>query len=264
MRTHWSAEEDAALTGLVSTYGRQWGLIASQLQNRSPSQVAARWEKCLDPKLVKGPFTEEEDRVILDYVEKNGAQNWPQLAQLLAQRSPKQLRERWCNHLDPSVSHTPWSPEEDLRVLEHYDLYGPRWSAMARTLPGRTDNSIKNRWHSSISKRIRLNENGNRVLRPERVIARGGRDRRRPPPLGAPGPAPSGGADSWPANLFDDISFLDDKETEHIGDWEERFSARPAPGNSSQTSGTGECFFGDGFDAAVTSGRMFGFGETKW
>jgi hypothetical protein len=172
----WTVAEDELLARLVNFHGKQWGVISSQMENRSAAQIAARWEKCLDPKLAKGPFTVEEDRIIAEYAERNGPQNWPGLAQILPQRSPKQCRERWCNHLNPAVSNSAWTLDEDRIIFEHYERLGPKWSIIAHSLPGRTDNAVKNRWNSSISKRIRLDELGRRGIGP----ASGRKVRRQP------------------------------------------------------------------------------------
>lgn len=169
------------LMRLVAVHGKQWGLIASQMTNRSASQVAARWEKCLDPRLLKGPFTEDEDRAILDHIANHGPQNWPLLSQVLKHRSPKQCRERWCNHLNPAVSLAGWTFEEDALILEHYERYGPKWSLISKAIPGRTDNAIKNRWNSSIAKRIQAGPNGRRILTTE--VPRRRHPPARPPPI---------------------------------------------------------------------------------
>ena len=188
------------LTRLVGIHGKQWGIIASQMENRSSSQVAARWEKCLDPKLTKGPFTAEEDKVIVDYVSKHGPQNWPALSQILYKRSPKQCRERWFNHLDPKVSSNSWSIEEDMIIFENHEKVGGKWSLIAKLLPGRTDNAIKNRWNSSISKRITFDHiTGRRTILPDYSKRPRKRSKKeRPPPIHtseaeaarAPQPAP--------------------------------------------------------------------------
>ncbi|OHT00245.1 hypothetical protein TRFO_33119 [Tritrichomonas foetus] len=167
MGKNWSEQEDQILIDMVRTHGKQWGLIATKMENRTSSQVAARWEKCLDPKLTKGPFTSEEDKIIIDYVAKFGPQNWPGLSQLIQNRSPKQCRERWFNHLDPNVSSLPWTQKEDEMIFDMISKYGHKWSIIAKCIPGRTDNAIKNRWNSSISKRIIVDKSGMTILTPD-------------------------------------------------------------------------------------------------
>jgi hypothetical protein len=154
------------------------------MENRTASQVSARWEKCLDPKLAKGAFTPEEDALIMAHVEKYGPQNWPVLSQSLVRRSPKQCRERWCNHLNPAVSASSWTLEEDNLIFEIHERYGPKWSLIAKSLPGRTDNGIKNRWNASISKRILEGPNGHRTIGPDLPRRKSEkRERQRPPPI---------------------------------------------------------------------------------
>jgi hypothetical protein len=163
----WTKEEDAILTETVQTHGKQWGLIAGHLQQRTASQVAARWEKCLDPAIHKGPFTPDEDQLIINFVAQNGPRTWPQITSILPHRSAKQCRERWFNHLDPSVVKTEWTAQEDKFIFQQVEQHGPKWSVIAKTFPGRSDNAIKNRWNSSVSKRIQLDEQGRKFLLPD-------------------------------------------------------------------------------------------------
>ena len=167
MGRNWDENEDNILRQLVKTHGKQWNLIAQSLPKRTPSQVAARWEKCLDPNITKGPFTPEEDQIIIDYVNSNGPRGWPRITNLLPHRSSKQCRERWFNHLDPGVKKMPWTPEEDNLIYQQHKTLGSKWSTIAKMLPGRTDNSIKNRWNSSISKRLSHDANGNEYVLPD-------------------------------------------------------------------------------------------------
>ena len=64
------------------------------------------------------------------------------------QHSNKQCRERWYNHLNPFLRKGNWSPSEDLLLLEKQLEHGNRWSDIAKLLPGRNENSVKNRWKS--------------------------------------------------------------------------------------------------------------------
>lgn len=101
------------------------------------------------------------------FVEKFGPKSWQKIPEYVPMRSAKQCRERWFNHLDPNVIDRDWTPIEDQAIFSRYQDIGPKWSLIARILPGRTDNAIKNRWHASIAKRITKDENGREILAPD-------------------------------------------------------------------------------------------------
>lgn len=80
-------------------------------------QCLHRWQKVLNPSLVKGPWTKEEDHIVLKLVEKFGARNWSNIAKYLPGRIGKQCRERWHNHLNPLIKKERWSEEEDSIIV---------------------------------------------------------------------------------------------------------------------------------------------------
>lgn len=64
----WTAREDARLRAGVAAVGEcGWEVIAAQYLRgaRSAIQCSHRWQKVLRPGLVKGPWTREEDAVII-------------------------------------------------------------------------------------------------------------------------------------------------------------------------------------------------------
>ena len=102
-------------------------------------------------KIKIGPWDKEEDKLLKQWVEKNGAYNWTKCAEFMKERTAKQCREHWKNNLDNNLIVGQWTSEEDLLIMKFYKKY-ESWRKMIPMFEGRTENSIKNRFFSQLRK----------------------------------------------------------------------------------------------------------------
>jgi Myb-like DNA-binding domain len=108
----------------------------------------------------KYDWTEEEDKLLESLILFKGSRKWTNIADKINQvfhdgknlRLGKNCRERWVNHLDPSLKKGEWTPEEDQIILANQARIGNKWSAITKLIPGRTENQVKNRWKSILRK----------------------------------------------------------------------------------------------------------------
>ncbi|CAA2986145.1 transcription factor MYB26-like [Olea europaea subsp. europaea] len=111
---------------------------------------------CCDKQKVKrGLWSPEEDEKLIRHISAHGHGCWstvPRFAGL--QRCGKSCRLRWINYLRPDLKRGSFSPEEAALIIDLHNILGNKWAQIAKYLPGRTDNEVKNFWNSSIKKKL--------------------------------------------------------------------------------------------------------------
>lgn len=105
----------------------------------------------------KGPWTMEEDLILFNYILNHGEGLWNSVAKASGlKRTGKSCRLRWLNYLRPDVRRGNITAEEQLLIIQLQAKLGNKWSKIAKHLPGRTDNEIKNFWRTKIQRHMKL------------------------------------------------------------------------------------------------------------
>ncbi|XP_009976060.1 PREDICTED: snRNA-activating protein complex subunit 4 [Tauraco erythrolophus] len=150
-RKEWTKGEDQMLLELVQEMrvGNHipYKKIAYYMEGRDSAQLIYRWTKSVDPSLKKGPWTPEEDAMLLAAVKKYGERDWYKIRTEVPGRSDAQCRDRYLKALHCDVKKGKWSLEEEEQLIELVQKHGlGRWSKIASELPHRTGSQCLSKW----------------------------------------------------------------------------------------------------------------------
>nr|XP_054502163.1 snRNA-activating protein complex subunit 4 isoform X6 [Agelaius phoeniceus] len=150
-RKEWTKEEDQMLLELVQEMrvGSHipYKKIAYYMEGRDSAQLIYRWTKSVDPSLKKGPWTPEEDAMLMAAVKKYKEKDWYKIRREVPGRSDAQCRDRYLKALHWDVKKGKWSLEEEEQLIELVQKHGlGRWSKIASELPHRTGAQCLSKW----------------------------------------------------------------------------------------------------------------------
>jgi myb proto-oncogene protein len=105
-------------------------------------------------------WTKAQDKFLVSVV-KNPDSNWSEVAHLVNDkfrhfdRTGKMCRERWYNYLSPDIKTEKITTEEEVQIFDLYKKYGNKWVEIAKELPGRTENWVKNLYYATLRRYVR-------------------------------------------------------------------------------------------------------------
>ena len=151
----WSEHEYLKLVALVRDYGENWEKISEHFVNKTAKQCMQKFKNSARS-AKKGNWTEEEDQILMEWIKNHGPNKWTECSKNIRGRCGKQCRERWVNILNPGVKKGNWTQDEQKLIFHNLKRFFTSWSLMAKELDGRTENSIKNYFYSSV-RRLKSN-----------------------------------------------------------------------------------------------------------
>ncbi|CAK78854.1 unnamed protein product (macronuclear) [Paramecium tetraurelia] len=139
----------------INPTSEEWKELTS-IFGQEEQTLKQRWITLITPMAKSLIWEKEEDDIIKSQMNvKQGKHIWTEIALELYNhnnglyvRTPKQVRERWMNYLNPILKKSSWTDREDHQLLSLAIENGKRWSMISKYLDGRTENQVKNRYKS--------------------------------------------------------------------------------------------------------------------
>lgn len=111
---------------------------------------------------LKSPFkrwTSEEDRLLIEGIEKFGKKNWKIVAQHIGTRDPAQCLQRWAKSVNPTISKGRWTNEEDARLLflirQFPTIEKVSWTDVSSMMRRRNSKQCRERWFNFLDPNVK-------------------------------------------------------------------------------------------------------------
>ena len=133
----WQPEEDALLCKLMNEPGLGgWAGIANLIPGRTPKQCRERWSLSLDPSINRAPWTQEEDKLLVEMHRKYG-NAWAEIRHFFDNRTENAVKTR-ANCLERAMKRDEsieWTPKLIEQVVALGVQFNNDLAAIQKHLP---------------------------------------------------------------------------------------------------------------------------------
>ncbi|KAJ2351193.1 hypothetical protein GGF43_004101, partial [Coemansia sp. RSA 2618] len=157
-RSIWEVEKMADAELEMNLAGLDWKYISKNFVPQHKSvECAIQWATQDHPIINRAPWTKKEEKALGAVVASHSGRDWVTIAKELdTQRTASQCFQVYQRKLNPDMSRSKWTPEEDRVLTEAVMTYGEGdWQAVAACLDNRTGQQVLHRWCKSINPAIR-------------------------------------------------------------------------------------------------------------
>lgn len=123
-----------------------WSQVHQHFVGFSRVQIQSRW-RMIDPDISKGPFTVEEDFLLIKGLHMFGL-NFDSIVHFMPGRTYPQVRDRYKRTILPSLSVKPWKKEEDAILIKECSVGPKNWRKMVLKLSRFNACQIRLRYHT--------------------------------------------------------------------------------------------------------------------
>ncbi|KAI9295860.1 hypothetical protein K502DRAFT_341416 [Neoconidiobolus thromboides FSU 785] len=149
-KKRWTEKETEKLIELVEKHGTgNWSFLAKELGSaKTYLQLISRYRYIMKDKKNINNWTQKEDDLLLNSINKHGLRNWIKVSKDLEdhKRSPINCYTRWLQ-INPEFNYGQWEQKEVDLLIEYAKRYKKKWPIISQILVTRTPYACQKKWY---------------------------------------------------------------------------------------------------------------------